>query len=90
MFCFFFFSAKYRVYASISFAVLLLGVGVPLWWHTTAVLRADLPYTGIASLSKLETKIYCKIYLAATSDNRAKLLTDEITKFFHNSGEFNI
>ncbi|XP_044002790.1 GPI transamidase component PIG-S [Aphidius gifuensis] len=77
--------AKYRVYASISFAVLLLGVGVPLWWHTTAVLRADLPYAGIASLSKLDTKIYCKIYLAAISDNRAKLLTDEITKFFHNS-----
>lgn len=88
-FCFIF-SASYRIYASLSFAVLLLGVGVPLWWHTTAVLRVTLPYDGIAKLSNLDIKITTKILVAALTENRAKLLTEEIIQGFESAGTFMI
>lgn len=76
---------KYRTYASISFAVLLLGVGIPLWWYTTAVPRVPLPYSGIAALSHQETKIQTNIIVAAFSEERAKLLTEELINYFENS-----
>lgn len=76
---------KYRVYASISFAVLLLGVGLPLWWHTTAVPRVPLPYTGIDELSQLDIRITTRITLAALSHTRAELLAREIRRAFANA-----
>ncbi|XP_011164889.2 GPI transamidase component PIG-S [Solenopsis invicta] len=76
---------KYRVYASVSFAVLLLGIGVPLWWQTTTVPRVTLPYTGIDELSQLDIKITTKITIAALSHNRAELLAHEIKRTFANA-----
>ncbi|KAG7212200.1 hypothetical protein KM043_012540 [Ampulex compressa] len=73
---------KYRVYASISFAILLLGLGVPLWWHTTAVPRVTLPYSGIDDLSNIEIRINTRIVVAALSQDRAKLLAREIEKAY--------
>lgn len=78
---------KYRVYASVSFAILLLGIGVPLWWHTTTVPRVTLPYTGIDELSQLDIKITTKITVAALSHNRAELLAREIRRTFANAGK---
>ncbi|XP_015118142.1 GPI transamidase component PIG-S isoform X2 [Diachasma alloeum] len=75
---------KYRVYASISFALLLLGIGIPLWWHTTAVLRVALPYSGIADLSNRDIKILCKITIASISKSHAELLAEEISRKFEN------
>ncbi|XP_011639275.1 GPI transamidase component PIG-S isoform X3 [Pogonomyrmex barbatus] len=76
---------KYRVYASMSFAILLLGVGMPLWWHTTTVPRVMLPYTGIDELSQLDIRITTKITVAALSVNRAELLAREIKQTFANA-----
>ncbi|XP_068985630.1 GPI transamidase component PIG-S isoform X1 [Bombus flavifrons] len=76
---------KYSVYASISFAVLLLGVGVPLWWHTTAVPRVSLPYAGIEALSDLDINIKTKIVVVALSRDRAESLVHHITDAFKNS-----
>ncbi|XP_070527343.1 GPI transamidase component PIG-S [Cardiocondyla obscurior] len=76
---------KYRVYASVSFAVLLLGIGVPLWWHTTTVPRVTLPYAGIDELSQLDIRITTKIIVAALSHNRAKSLAHEIRQTFANA-----
>lgn len=76
---------KYRVYASVSFAVLLLGIGLPLWWHTTAVPRVALPYTGIDELSQLDIKITTRITLAALSHTRAELVAREIRRAFANA-----
>lgn len=70
-----------------SFAVLLLGVGLPLWWHTTAVPRVALPYTRIDELSQLDIKINTKITVAAFSRDRAELLAREIKRAFVNAGE---
>lgn len=87
MIFFFPLTEKYRVYASVSFAVLLLGVGVPLWWHTTAVPRVALPYTGISELSQLDIRITTRIVIAALSRSRAELLAYEIRRAFANAGE---
>ncbi|CAL1679278.1 unnamed protein product [Lasius platythorax] len=76
---------KYRVYASVSFAVLLLGIGVPLWWHTTAVPRVALPYTRINELSQLDIRITTRITLAALSHARTELLAREIRRAFANA-----
>ncbi|XP_003401873.1 GPI transamidase component PIG-S isoform X1 [Bombus terrestris] len=76
---------KYSVYASISFAVLLLGVGVPLWWHTTAIPRVSLPYAGIEALSDLDINIKTKIVVVALSRDRAESLVHHITNAFKNS-----
>ncbi|KAI4496156.1 hypothetical protein M0802_008023 [Mischocyttarus mexicanus] len=76
---------KYRVYASISFAVILLGIGVPLWWYMTTVPRVALPYSGIYDLSDLEIRIKMKIIVAALTDERATALTEEIRRAFEAS-----
>ncbi|XP_043501320.1 GPI transamidase component PIG-S [Polistes fuscatus] len=76
---------KYRVYASISFAVILLGIGVPLWWYMTTVPRVALPYSGIDDLSNLEIRIKMKIIVAALTDERATALTEEIRRTFEDS-----
>ncbi|XP_071578028.1 uncharacterized protein [Temnothorax nylanderi] len=76
---------KYRVYASVSFAVLLLGIGVPLWWHTTTVPRVTLPYAGIDELSQLDIRITTNITVAAFSHNRAELFAREIRRTFVNA-----
>jgi len=70
-----------------SFAVLLLGIGVPLWWYTTAVPRVTLPYTEIDELWELDIRITTKITIAAFSRDRAELLTREIRQAFANAGE---
>ncbi|XP_046740185.1 GPI transamidase component PIG-S [Diprion similis] len=82
--------ASYRIYASISFAILLLGVGVPLWWHTTAVPRVTLPYDGIARLSNLDIKISTRILVAALTENRAKLLEEEINRELKSDELYNL
>lgn len=38
------------VWASIAFVVVLIGFGVPIWWYTTNVHRAPLPYEEIDGL----------------------------------------
>ncbi|XP_012270747.1 GPI transamidase component PIG-S isoform X2 [Orussus abietinus] len=81
---------KYRVYASISFAFLLLGIGVPLWWYTTSVPRVPLPYSGIEGLSDLEMKIKTKILIAVVDKRRAETLTEEIRKNFEKAELFNL
>ncbi|XP_066602353.1 GPI transamidase component PIG-S-like, partial [Prorops nasuta] len=76
---------KCRVYASLSFAVLLLGIGVPVWWYTTTVPRVALPYSGIDQLSHLETGIRTKIIVAALTRNRAEHLANDIRETFKKS-----
>lgn len=80
-------SERYRVYASISFAILLIGIGVPLWWQTTAVPRVPLPYTGISALSNLNTSIRSRILIASSSRVRGELLTVHIKNALQNSSK---
>lgn len=81
---------RYRVYASVSFAVLLLGVGVPIWWYTTAVPRVPLPYAGIEQLSDLEITVRTKLVVAALSRDRAESLARDIEEAFKNTSIYRI
>ncbi|OAD57870.1 hypothetical protein WN48_01408 [Eufriesea mexicana] len=76
---------KYRIYASISFAVLLLGLGVPLWWHTTTLPRVTLPYDGIEKLSDLEINVKTKLVVVTLSQDRSESLVRDITEAFQNA-----
>ena len=81
---------RYRIYASISFAVLLLGIGVPLWWHTTAVPRVSLPYDGIERLSELRLEIKTELLVVALSRERAESLARDITEAFQDADVYRI
>lgn len=82
----FFVSEKYRVYAILSFAVILYGVGLPVWWYTTAVQRVTLPYDGIAALSDLETRIQTRLLVGSTSRERGATLARELSAHFGHEG----
>lgn len=60
---------RYRIYASMVFVVLTLGVGLPLWWETTAVPRVKLPYAGIRNLDELGMHMSLKLYLGCLEES---------------------
>ena len=43
--------------SAVSVAVVAIFLGVPLWWKTTEVYRAPLPYDSIANLSTLMVRV---------------------------------
>ena len=47
-----------QVASAVSVAVVAVLLGVPLWWKTTEVYRAPLPYDSIANLSILMVNTY--------------------------------
>ncbi|KAF6204866.1 hypothetical protein GE061_019030 [Apolygus lucorum] len=61
---------KYRMGAAISFAVMLLVIGIPLWWKTTEVHRAALPYSQIEAMDPSSVTIRMKIWVSASSSTR--------------------
>lgn len=67
--------------------MLLLGIGLPLWWHTTAVPRVSLPYTGIERLSNLEINVRTKVVVVALSQDRVESLARDIAGAFENASE---
>lgn len=44
-------SKKIQLWASLSMSFIFLFIGIPIWWKTTEVYRADLPYSKIAELT---------------------------------------
>jgi phosphatidylinositol glycan class S len=75
-------SEKCRIYASISFAVILLGVGLPLWWHTTAVPRVAIPYAGIRALDDLQLRIHARLLLGCLDTKCSQRLSEELAQHF--------
>ena len=47
--------------SAISVAVVAILLGVPLWWKTTEVYRAPLPYDAIANLSHLLVSVQASV-----------------------------
>ena len=45
-------STQEGAWAAAGFAVVLVIVGLPVWWYTTTVYRAHLPYATIEELSQ--------------------------------------
>lgn len=56
-----------------------------MWWKTTQVYRAHLPYTGISQLTDQPIEIVSNIGVFTFKPDRAALLIDEMTEFFRDS-----
>ncbi|KAF2349861.1 Phosphatidylinositol-glycan biosynthesis class S protein [Trinorchestia longiramus] len=52
-------------WAAVGFAVVLVVVGLPVWWRTTTVYRAPLPYSAVEELSGLRRLHFIPITVLA-------------------------
>ncbi|XP_055903161.1 GPI transamidase component PIG-S-like isoform X1 [Eupeodes corollae] len=81
---------KYRMYASVAFMVVVLVIGVPMWWKTTEVYRVSLPYSDIRDLSESLIQINMTVGIFTLKPDRSALLIDELSNAFQNNDLFNI
>ncbi|XP_076812347.1 GPI-anchor transamidase component PIGS-like [Clavelina lepadiformis] len=61
-------SEETQILAALSICILFFGVGVPVWWKTTNVYRADLPYHEISKLHG-ERQMTVQIFVDVINEN---------------------
>ncbi|XP_059610001.1 GPI transamidase component PIG-S-like isoform X1 [Phlebotomus argentipes] len=76
---------KYQIYASAVFIVVIIGIGVPMWWKTTEVYRVSLPYEGINELHDTPIRPVSSIFIYTKDISRANLLVGELQGYFLNT-----
>ncbi|XP_011195473.1 GPI transamidase component PIG-S isoform X2 [Zeugodacus cucurbitae] len=76
---------KYRLFASMAFMIVVIIVGVPMWWKTTEVYRVNLPSADILSLSDKPIEIATKIAIFTFEKSRGELLVKELTEAYANN-----
>lgn len=59
-----------RMWSAISFSLLILGVGIPLWWKTTEVYRVALPFAEIEELQQIKPLVLVNLSVHAGDSNR--------------------
>lgn len=69
---------NYRLYASVSFILIILVLGLPMWWKTTEIYRVQLPYSEIESLTQVEIAARSTVYLYTRDVERSLLLQSEL------------
>lgn len=77
------------MYASISFILLILVLGLPMWWKTTEVYRVKLPYNEIANLTNVPITVQSKVYLYTREAARSELLKTELMDKFQAHRKWN-
>ncbi|XP_062534059.1 GPI transamidase component PIG-S-like isoform X1 [Armigeres subalbatus] len=77
-------------YATIAFIVVIIVIGVPMWWKTTEVYRVPLPYAEIESLDDVPIKATIRMGLFVKSQERRDILLFELSKKFENNFAFNL
>ncbi|XP_067630754.1 GPI transamidase component PIG-S isoform X2 [Eurosta solidaginis] len=77
---------KYRLFASMSFMILVIIIGVPMWWKTTEVYRVNLPSADIMSLSDEPIEITTKIAIFTFEKERGELLVKELSEAYTDNG----
>ncbi|XP_017086843.2 GPI transamidase component PIG-S-like isoform X2 [Drosophila bipectinata] len=76
---------KFRIWATIAFIVVIIGIGVPMWWHTTTVYRVNLPSSDILSLSETPIKTTVQVAIYTKELSRGQLLIGELESAFSDS-----
>ncbi|XP_050339832.1 GPI transamidase component PIG-S isoform X2 [Bactrocera neohumeralis] len=76
---------KYRLFASMAFMIVVIIVGVPMWWKTTEVYRVSLPSADIMSLSDKPIEIGTKVAIYTFEKSRGELLVKELTEAYANN-----
>ncbi|XP_020619442.1 GPI transamidase component PIG-S-like isoform X2 [Orbicella faveolata] len=75
---------------SLSVGVIFICIGIPLWWNTTKVYRASLPYAEIEQLNQLKLRFVTnfKVVLLGLQDPVA--LKDEIEKKLSKERDYSV
>lgn len=68
--------------ASTSFILVIVVLGLPMWWHTTKVSRVPLPYDGIRALAAEPIRVRCTVSVYTVLPERSQLLIDELRAQF--------
>lgn len=77
-----------HIYATLAFIVVIIVIGVPMWWKTTEVYRVSLPYAEIESLDAAPIKATIRMGLfVGSSRERRDILAFELRKKFENNCE---
>lgn len=79
-----------RMWSAISFALIILGLGLPLWWKTTEVYRVSLPYTEIDELQYLEHRTTVNVSVYTEYPSRTNKRIVELMNAFVSSKLFEI
>ena len=58
-----------KTYATLSYALVMIVVGIPVWWHTTDVERAPLPFDRIEEMNQETLKQSVPITVISTTSN---------------------
>ncbi|EDW51106.1 GM17769 [Drosophila sechellia] len=82
LFTFIPFYYKFRIGATLAFIVVIIGIGVPMWWRTTTVYRVNLPSTEILSLSETPIKTAVQVAIYTQDTSRGQLLIAELQSAF--------
>ncbi|XP_031632221.1 GPI transamidase component PIG-S isoform X2 [Contarinia nasturtii] len=75
-----------RILATLAFAFIIIVIGFPMWFKTTEVYRVPLPYSKINLLGDDVTKISSKVGIFTYSNERTKLLMNELKTFILKEG----
>uniref|UniRef100_A0A1B6DTT3 GPI transamidase component PIG-S n=1 Tax=Clastoptera arizonana TaxID=38151 RepID=A0A1B6DTT3_9HEMI len=71
-----------QMWSAISFAVILIGLGIPVWWKTTETYRVSIPYSRIDKLSDLKWTIILNISVFSNNPIRRDKRIGELLSFF--------
>ena len=73
-------SSPLSIWAAASFALVMILVGGPVWWKTTEVYRASLPYEAIESLAHEADRFKINVQLISTDARKDHQLGPEFQK----------
>ncbi|XP_034486573.1 GPI transamidase component PIG-S-like isoform X2 [Drosophila innubila] len=76
---------KYRIAATIAFIVVIVVIGVPMWWKTTTVYRVSLPSSNILRLSEQPIRAAVQVGIYTQQPSRGQLLISELQTAFKDS-----
>ncbi|XP_058812173.1 GPI transamidase component PIG-S-like isoform X1 [Topomyia yanbarensis] len=78
------------IYATLAFIVVIILIGVPMWWKTTEVYRVPLPYAEIDALGENPIRVTIRMGLFVKSKERRDILLFELRKKFEHNFVFNL
>uniref|UniRef100_A0A182JXQ6 uS12 prolyl 3-hydroxylase n=1 Tax=Anopheles christyi TaxID=43041 RepID=A0A182JXQ6_9DIPT len=84
------FAAAIHIYATIAFILIIIVIGVPMWWKTTEVYRVSLPYSEIRALDEEPIKAAFRLGLYCQSAERREILSFELRKKFEQNFVFEL
>ena len=83
-------SALQKHPAAAAYAGVMLVLGLPVWWRTTEVYRAPLPYFEIGELAGVDTRQRAEVFLLCLEEEEAHLRAPILQKLLARSTVFDI